>query len=141
MNAVNMPMLSSIPGAILLRRALLADGTLSGAAGIALLLAAGPLGDQFGLPEALLRVAGLSMLPWAVALSSLARQARPSHAGVLTVVAVNVLWVLGSALLLLAGWVDPTALGYAFVIVQALAVVAFAEVQFLGLRRASPMLA
>jgi hypothetical protein len=34
------------------------------------------------------------------------------------------------------GWVAPTWLGYAFVLVQAVVVALFAELQFFGLRRA-----
>jgi hypothetical protein len=58
--------------------------------------------------------------------------ARPA---VQAIIVLNVLWVAGSALLLLSGFVAPTALGSAFVIAQAAAVAVFAELQFIGLRR------
>jgi hypothetical protein len=51
------------------------------------------------------------------------------------IIALNVLWVAGSIGLLVSGWVAPTALGYAFVIAQAIVVGVFAELQFVGLRR------
>jgi hypothetical protein len=41
----------------------------------------------------------------------------------------------GRLLVLLSGVVDPTALGAAFIVDQALIVAAFAKLQFLGLRR------
>ncbi len=49
--------------------------------------------------------------------------------------AMNILWAVDSALLLLTGWVAPTGLGLAFVLVQAGAVAVLAEAQYLGLRR------
>ena len=44
-------------------------------------------------------------------------------------------WVVASAALLLAGDVEPSPLGYGFVVVQAIAVAALAEMQYMGLRR------
>lgn len=135
MNALS---LSATAALVSLRRVLLADAVVSGAAGVLLLLAAAPLDGLLGLPESLLRLAGLAMLPWAVALTSLARRQRPSQPWTLAVVGINVLWVLGSGLLLMTGWVDPTGPGYAFVIAQTLAVALFADLQYLGLRNAAP---
>jgi hypothetical protein len=40
--------------------------------------------------------------------------------------------------LLASGWVAPTALGYAFVLGQALVVAILAECEYLGLRRSRP---
>ena len=37
--------------------------------------------------------------------------------------------------LLLTGWIDPTLPGVAFVLIQAVVVAAFAELQVVGLRR------
>ena len=53
----------------------------------------------------------------------------------------NLLWALDSLLLLTTGWVAPTLWGYLFTVVQALAVVAFAGLQYAGLRRPSAALA
>jgi hypothetical protein len=39
--------------------------------------------------------------------------------------------------LLVTGRIDPSALGIAFVVAQALAVAAFAEIQYLGLKRSN----
>jgi hypothetical protein len=58
-----------------------------------------------------------------------------SRPAVQAIIALNVLWVAGSIGLLVSGWVAPTALGYAFVIAQAIVVGVFAELQFVGLRR------
>jgi hypothetical protein len=37
--------------------------------------------------------------------------------------------------LLFTGWIDPTLLGVAFILMQAVVVAAFAELQVIGLRR------
>lgn len=47
---------------------------------------------------------------------------------------VNLVWVLGSVALVVAGWLSLTALGVAFVLVQGAAVALFVVLQFLGLR-------
>jgi hypothetical protein len=53
------------------------------------------------------------------------------------VILCNVVWTADSLLLLASGWVDPTRAGYAFVIAQALVVLMYAELQYVGLRRSS----
>jgi hypothetical protein len=62
-----------------------------------------------------------------------------SRAAVRVIIALNVLWVLGSVAVLFAAPIAPTALGYAFVIAQAVAVGVFAELQVIGLRREAAM--
>jgi hypothetical protein len=51
------------------------------------------------------------------------------------VIACNVLWVVDSVLLLFMPWTDPTVLGQAFVVAQAIVVALVAEVQYAGIRR------
>lgn len=122
----------------LLRRALLLDAVASGTMGAAMALAAVPLGARLDLPPALLRGAGIGLIPFAALLGALGSRERIARPAVLTVVAVNLLWVAGSLLVLVTGRVEPTALGVALVVAQALAVALFAGLQGLGLRRASP---
>jgi len=119
-----------------LRRVLLADAATSGASGLLMTLAAGPLADWLGVPAALLRYAGLSLLPFAALVAYLATREAPPRGAVWAVIVLNALWAADSILLLAGGWVGPTALGYAFIIAQALVVAAFAEAQYVGLRRA-----
>ncbi|MDT4868862.1 hypothetical protein FQZ97_1038510 [compost metagenome] len=125
----------------LLCRALQADALVSGAAGLLMLLANEPLSTLLGLPQALLLGAGLVMLPWCAALLWSARRDFLPRPAVWVVIAVNAAWVLDSLLLLVSGWVQPTPLGLAYVIAQALAVVVFAELQFFGLRRSPAAMA
>lgn len=121
----------------LLRRVLLADAIVSGAVGLVLLIGAGPLGDELGLSPLLLRWVGVILLPWFALLGYLGTRGRIPVPAARAVIGANLLWVLASFLLLATGWVEPTTLGYAFIIGQALAVVLFAELQYLGLRRAT----
>jgi hypothetical protein len=116
-----------------LRRLLLADAVASGATG--LLVAAAPLSGLLGLPSGLLRGAGLILLPYAALVAWLAlRRAEPLRWAVWSVVGVNAVWAADSVLLLLSGWVAPTALGLAFVLAQALVVAGFAVLQAMALQ-------
>ena len=51
------------------------------------------------------------------------------------VIAFNALWSIDSIVLLVSGYVAPAALGYAFVIFQAVVVAGFAGLQYVGLRK------
>ena len=119
----------------LLRRALQADALASGAMGLLLALAAGPLEELLGLPRALLVGAGIGLLPFALALGWLANRESVRRGWIWAVLAINAVWVVDSVSLLASGWVEPTLLGKVFVIAQALAVALLAELEFFGLRR------
>jgi len=119
-----------------LRYAFLGDAVASGAMGLLTLGGAGLLAAPLGLPEMLLRMTGLILVPYAAAVAWLGTHPVGSRWAVWAVIAANVMWVVDSAILLLAGWVSPTSLGTAFVILQAVVVAGFAEAQFVGIRRA-----
>ncbi len=127
--------MSSFSPSPFLRYALVGDAVASGATGLLLVLGAGGLTGLLGLPEALMRPAGLILLPYAAVVACLGTRATISRRAVWAVIAVNGIWVADSLILLASGWVSPTALGYAFVLAQALAVLVFAEAQYFGLRR------
>lgn len=129
-----MPIVSPSP---LLRRALFADAAVSGAAGLLMTLGAAHLAGLLGVPAGLLRYAGLSLLPFAAIITYLATRASLPRPVIWAVIVCNALWAADSFLLLLTDWVWPTALGYGFIIAQALAVAAFAEAQRLGLKRST----
>jgi len=118
-----------------LRYALLADAVASGATGLLLIAGASLLEGLLGLPTALMREGGLVLVPYVAFVAWVGTRETISRTAVQAVIALNVLWVAGSALLLVSGHVTPTALGSAFVIAQAVAVGVFAELQFIGLRR------
>ena len=125
----------------LLRLALLADAIASGAMGVMLALGAAPLADWLGLPFVLLREVGLFLIPYATALAYFASRGSTPRRPAQVIIAGNALWVAGSAVLLVAGFLSPTALGIAFVIAQALVVAILAEAQFVGLRRQQRLMA
>ena len=119
-----------------LRRALLLDATASGAMGVLLLLAAGPLEPLLGLPAGLLRWAAVVLVPFAAFLIWVAGRADERRGLVRMIIAANLLWAAGSVLLLVSGWVAPTRLGVLFVLAQAAAVVGFVYLEYAALRRA-----
>lgn len=114
---------------------LFADAAVSGVTGILMLVGAGALDPVLGIPAALMRGVGMALLPFAAGVLLLARQDPPPRSSVLAVVALNGGWVAASLLLLASGWIAPTGLGIAFVIVQAVAVAGFAELQYFAIRR------
>ncbi|MBL8646874.1 MAG: hypothetical protein JNL46_06440, partial [Sphingosinicella sp.] len=118
-----------------IRRTLLLDAAMSGACAVLLVAGAGTLAGLLGLPEDLLFTSGLVLVPFVGLLVWLMRAGSPSAIGVRAVIAINLAWVAASAALLISGLVDPTPLGTAFVIVQAVAVLVFAELQIIAIRR------
>jgi hypothetical protein len=119
-----------------LRLALLADAAVSGVTGLAMMLGAGVVDGLLGVPGALLRCAGLSLLPFAALVAFLATRENLSRPAAWAVVAYNALWAVDSIVLMASGWIAPTALGYAFIAFQALVVATFAGLQYVGLRKA-----
>lgn len=117
-----------------LRFALLGDAAASGATGLLLAAGAGALASLLGLPEGLLRVAGLLLLPYAAFVAWAGTRDGVPRNAVRAVVAVNLLWVLDSVLLLAFAPVSPNGLGVAFVLAQALVVAGFAAMQWTALR-------
>lgn len=118
-----------------LRRALLADAVVSGATGVLMLVGAGLVDELLGLPAALLRYAGLSLFPFVAFVFWLAARETPPQSGVVAVIVANILWAASSIVLLFTGWIEPSALGIAFIVAQALVVAVFAELQYIGMRR------
>jgi len=118
-----------------LRRALIIDAVVSGATAVLLVFAAGMLARWLEVPESLLRYAGVVLVPFVGYVAFVARRDVVPRASVLAVIGLNFAWVAASLWLLLGGPIEPNAFGYAFIIVQALAVALFAEVQYVGLRR------
>lgn len=121
-----------------LRRILLVDAIASGTTGLLMVLLAQPLAGLLQVPSSLLFYAGLFLLPYTVLLMKLARGNYLPRAALWAVIAGNGLWAAGCIVLAFGGWFAPSAFGMAFLLLQALVVVAFAELQFVGLRRALP---
>ena len=130
-----------MPQNTFLRYALLADAIASGATALLTIAGADALTALLGLPVVLMREAGLLLVPYVALVAFVGTRAAIARPAVRVIIGINVLWVLASAGLLVGGFVAPTALGYAFVIAQAAAVAVFAELQVIGLRRATVAMA
>lgn len=126
---------------LFLRRALLADAVVSGAMALLLTFGAGVLTALLNMPEALLRESGLFLIAYAAFVGFLGSRAAMPKVLVLLVIVGNTLWTLASIALLMSGAVSPNLLGVAFVVMQAIVVGMFAELQFIGLRKSVPAMA
>lgn len=102
---------------------------------LSLLLLAQPLAPVLGLPAALLEFAGAALLPIGGFIAWVASARGFLRTGAVLVIAGNGAWVLASLYLLVSGWVAPKPLGYAFVLVQALAVAVLAAMEYASIRR------
>ena len=123
-----------------LRRAIQADAIFSGVSALLLTFGAGALAPWLNLPEALLRETGLFLIAYAALVGWLGtRQSMPKPL-VVIVISGNAAWTLASIALLFSGAVTPNLLGEAFVAIQAIAVGALAELQYLGLRKSGAAL-
>lgn len=120
---------------VFLRRVLVADAVISGATGVLLWLAAAAIEPLTGLPTGLLRPAGLLLLPFAGAVAAVAARDPLPRRAVTAVVAANAAWVAASVALLVSGLVEPTGVGHALVVLQAVAVLGLTQLQWVGLRR------
>jgi hypothetical protein len=120
---------------LFLRRALVLDAVASGATALLVIVGAGYIDALLGLPVALLRGAGLLLLPYVAFVAFVATRPRIEPPAVWLIIACNALWVLASFLLLLSGTFAPTGLGLAFVVAQAVVVALLGELQYMGLRR------
>jgi hypothetical protein len=118
-----------------LRNVLLLDAAASGATGLLLIAGAGLLDGLLGLPVALMREAGLILVPYVAFVAWVGTREMIARGAVWAVVAANALWAIASVGLLVSGWVAPTALGCAFVIAQAVVVALLGELQYAGLKR------
>ena len=122
---------------LFLRRVLGLDAAASGAVGLLLTFGSGLLADLLKLDPGVARPAGLFLIGWSLGVTALALQTRPARLLVLAVIAINLVWTVESVLSLTLGWLQPNALGVAFVIAQALAVAGFAGLQIFALRPVS----
>ena len=124
---------------LFLRRAIQADAIFSGVSALLLTFAAaGALAPWLNLPETLLRetvIAYAALVGWLGM-----RQSMPKPL-VVIVISGNAAWTLASIALLFSGAVTPNLLGEAFVAIQAIAVGALAELQYIGLRKSGDALA
>jgi hypothetical protein len=118
-----------------LRRSLQLDGIGSGLSGVLLLAAASPISALMGLADpSIARLLGAFLMIYAAALLYNAARATVSRREAVAAVVLNAGWVLGSALVILAGLLTPVGN-----LAVAAAVVLFAVLEVVGLRRLREM--
>ncbi|WP_435187060.1 hypothetical protein [Streptomyces sp. bgisy126] len=119
-----------------LRRLLALDAVVTGANGIAYATASRPLGELLGVDAGLLLGLGLFLTAFAAGVAWLASRPQPPAPAVRLVVDANLLWVVLSAVALVA-WLEPTTAGLVWTPLQAVAVAGFAALQWTALRALS----
>ena len=127
--------MSTIQPTAFLRNVLLIDAAASGATGLLLIAGAGLLEGLLGLPVALMREAGLILVPYVAFVAWVGTREAIARGAVWAIIAANALWAVASVCLLVSGLVAPTTLGTAFVIAQAAVVALLGELQYAGLKR------
>jgi len=127
-----MPALSSY-----LRKALLADAVVSGAAALAMIAGADLTHDLLGLPSTLLFWAGVALIPFVTLLAMIVRAGRAPSWLIAAIIATNFAWVAGSLFVAFGPALAPSLFGQVFIVAQAAIVGVFADLQIVGLRRPS----
>ena len=122
----------------LLRRALMADGVISGLSGVLMVAAPAPIGALIGASPAVIALVGLLLVAYGVMLVRNARRDHPRREEAGLAVALNVAWVIGTAAVVAAGWLTREG-NYAALFVADVVLV-FAILEGIALRRtASPV--
>ena len=117
-----------------LRRSLQLDGIASGLCGVLLVAAASPISAVIGLAEpGIARVVGALLVAYAAALLWNGARATVSRAEAVAAVVLNAGWVVGSAVVILAG--PLTLIGNLAVATVAAAVLLFGALEVVGLTR------
>jgi hypothetical protein len=119
-----------------LRRVLYADHTVSGLAGLAMLIAPGPIARFLGWSQPLVVAEiGVALVLYSALLFFTARQAVPDRRLVWAAIGLNGAWVLASVVLVVTPWVPLTSAGQWAVLIVADGVAVFAVLEFWGLQR------
>ncbi|HEX5684187.1 MAG TPA: hypothetical protein VFY73_09135 [Ideonella sp.] len=120
-----------------LRNVLRVDAVLSGLTALALMADADQLAAWTGLPAAVLTGIGVALLPWTALLAWLSGRTLVATAAVGAVVALNFVWMLDCAMAAFGAFGSPLGLGIAMLTVQAVGTFVIAELEWIGMRRAS----
>jgi hypothetical protein len=130
--------MSTIEVSRLLRLALRLDALLSSAAGVLSLAGASLLHPLLGMGSGVVLGLGAFMLGYGLLVGWLGSQRQLPAALAWSIVAGNLLWVLGSIALAVSGRITPTSLGLTLLLGQAAAIAVVTDLQYLGLRRSTP---
>ncbi len=117
-----------------LRRTLIADAMVCGASGVALLAAPRAIASRIGLASpALVAVLGVTLAVYGLALLRTARGERLRRRDAIVPIALNVAWLLGTAGVITAGWLDGQ--GQRILLLAGDVVIAFTILEAIGLHR------
>lgn len=116
-----------------LNRILAFDALTCALMGLVLIVSAPVLCELLALPKSLLSYAGWLLIPIAIFMAVLSRQATPWAAGVWLVILGNAGWVVASLAVLAA--TSPNLLGVGFILFQALVVAVLAAAELGAVRR------
>ena len=119
-----------------IRNVLKANALFSALSGLLCVLASTQVAAFLGIGEpTVITVLGVLLLIFAADLSFLATRRHISPKFVRAVMVADILWVVGSAVLLLTGWVPFSVGGKWIVGLAAVVVAVFAELEYIGLKR------
>jgi hypothetical protein len=130
-----MSLIASLTSPIGLRRVLAFDALSGAGTGVLQLGLTGLLSQWLGLSEALLQGSGIAIFAFVALAGWLAMQTQPPRAALATIVVGNFAWVVGCVALAFGGAPGVTGIGVAYLLFQAVVVLVFAELQWMGLRR------
>ena len=133
--------MNSVPLTLFLQRVLLFDAATCLITGMVMLAAGGTVERLLAIPAQVSTALAVVLPAFAAAVAWVGTRRHLLRAAVWAIVALNALWAVESMLALAFGWLEPNALGRAFIIGQAIAVAVIAELQFVGLRRAKAVAA
>jgi hypothetical protein len=114
--------------------ALLLDAAVTGVNGVAYLVASRWLGELLGLPPLLLQSLGAFLVVFSVFVWAVASPSRVSQPAARVVIGADVFWAVGGLAALLTEALMPTAIGTAWIVLQAAAVAGLAALQMWALR-------
>lgn len=120
-----------------LTRTLVANAGFSGATGLAMLVAAGPLSRWLGIPFWLAVVVGAGLIPFAIVVAGVARN--PRARAVQFVIVADAAWVAGAAAVIIGFPQSMSSAGLWALGLVTVAVADFALFQLIGLRRSQMM--
>ena len=130
-----MSLTTQLSSITVLRRVLAFDAVSGAATGALHLLLATLLYTWLGLPEALLQASGVAIFAFVLLAGWLALQASPPRGPLMAIVLLNVAWAIACLWLAFGGAVNPTPLGFAYLLVQAAVVFVLAALEWMGWRQ------
>ncbi|MES2583471.1 MAG: hypothetical protein V4627_12200 [Pseudomonadota bacterium] len=121
-----------------LRRVLWADAGIGVLTGLEQYMFADVLAPILGLPASLLSGSAVALAGFVLFIAWIATRKSIPAGAVWLLIGANALWVVGCLGLLASSLVAPTAFGVAFLIIHAVSVGVFVELEWIGVRKLQP---